>query len=352
MTVSHGSSQEITLEVLPASTLVGKVRQAGRPLANARVRANRVDDDEDVAEQLASMATQQRWWGGESGESDGDGDYRVEGLEPGTYTIAVTHESRAMGWTTSVEVAEGEVVANFDLPLCAVEGRVVDTEGRGVQGVEVRALPESQRFNGPDNDRGGGGIMGGGVDVVDVGVVSSGARPPSADRSVTDDQGNFRLEGLTAGAQLVVRADGDSITPAISEAFELEEDEVKSGIELVVEQAGVVIVETTPVEGGDGGFMWISVVATPAGQSLSQSIPEAVVAVAEGEEPAEASEVPVAPVTGFAFGGGDVKLTGMKPGIWKVVATQGGPGDGEEPKGETEVEVLPGETVTVEIVLQ
>ncbi|QDU68317.1 carboxypeptidase-like regulatory domain-containing protein [Engelhardtia mirabilis] len=352
VSVSHGSSQELTLEARATSTMVGRVRQAGRTLASAKVRAQRLDEGDDVEEQLARMTGSRGWWGGDSADTNGSGEYRLEGLEVGTYTVSVSHDSRALAWTTTVEVTDGEVTANFDLPLCAVEGRVVDSEGRGIAGVRVRALPESRRFQSLDRDN--GGFSRSGIDVVDVGVVGASGPRASDDRGLTDAQGHFRLEGLTAGARLVARADGDTVTSAVSAVFELAEDEVKTGIELVVEQAGTIVVQ--PQSGGEDstGFSFVRVVARPKDGPQAQLAQPLALAGGDGPTDVAATEdssaqVPVAPVSGFSIGGGDVRLSGLRPGTWLVKASEGGIEDGAE--AEIEVEVRSGEVITVEIAL-
>ena len=83
--------------------------------------------------------------------TDGDGAFRLEGVEPGRRTLQVRHGSYPVT-TKVVDLELGETRVEIELGGGqTVSGQVVDPEGTPVAGALVGLGPESQRFSVPGN---------------------------------------------------------------------------------------------------------------------------------------------------------------------------------------------------------
>jgi protocatechuate 3,4-dioxygenase beta subunit len=121
-----------------------------------------------------------------------DGKYAIADLPAGAYTITATRTGYApftygrgrTGTGTPIAVANGQHVANIDLPLVAggvIAGRILDEDGSPFAGASVEAL--AYRY------------QNGGTTLVSVTTAQ------------TDDRGEFRLFGLPPGGYYVSAAD-------------------------------------------------------------------------------------------------------------------------------------------------
>jgi hypothetical protein len=82
--------------------------------------------------------------------SDGDGRYRIEGLEPGALSIEATHPDYVRT-VKDIDARAGVNVVNLDLGGGSeVSGRVLDAEGAPVAGAWVRLAPKGREWGGPD----------------------------------------------------------------------------------------------------------------------------------------------------------------------------------------------------------
>lgn len=153
------------------------VDAAGKPIAGAEVRLSRPESGGmggRVMIQIAGMSREKP-----DASSAADGSFRVAGLEPGEYALAVSREGYAGKTVPSVTVkAEGvsewpPVVLTAGV---AIGGSVVNGKGEAVVGAEVFSFGEG-----------------------------SGAR-----QATTDPEGKFRLDGFSPdrGVMVNVRADG------------------------------------------------------------------------------------------------------------------------------------------------
>jgi hypothetical protein len=308
VTVVEGERAELTLRAAPRSTLAGRVREAGKVLAGATLSLA-TDSDNGPGFHLPGMDS-----GGPEGKSDGEGHYQVEDVKAGHYTLTVAHPTRRMPAEFEIDLREGENTFDVELPLSIVSGRVLDSEGKGLAG--VRVWPERQQPEGGrqvrmrmimvDGDGGGG-------------MVDSGQ---FGERAVSDAEGRYTLRGVTSDVDLVIKAEGDAVQPAHSAVVRLGPNEVKEGIDLVLEVAGSIRVEAKLADG------------SPARFQLVQA------------EYLDESPTPLEPKFGF-LQQGSTELTGLKPGRWKVNvrSAQGGPGQGN-PGQDKEIEVKPQEKAT------
>lgn len=163
-----------------------------------------------------------------AGAAGMDGRYELIGIKPGNYVMQVSRfQGQPVQTTFEIEVPEGAHEFAFDvvLPTSEVAGRVVDTRGNPVAGVQVRLGSDSGALAGAD------GL---------IGLIAQNG----LSQARTDDDGAFRMRSVAAGTYRLQagnrfgprqrgNADGDGEAPSYGEAT-LE---------------GVVVDGSTPVEG-------------------------------------------------------------------------------------------------------
>ncbi|MCB9915354.1 MAG: carboxypeptidase regulatory-like domain-containing protein [Planctomycetes bacterium] len=314
--VSEGSEHEVVLRAKPRGVLDGVVSEAGQPLAGARVSFERKQDDGGGAAGLALF-------GGDDGyTTNGKGEYHVDGLTVGEYTARITHPTRAMPSTWDVSVAEGPQTCDFPLTITSLEGHVVDDEGHGVAGVEVRAV----RDGGASQPARMGAMVlvssGGG------GAMTFGVGDGAAEPTRTDAEGYYLLRGVEPDVDLHVATSSPEHQDARSASVRVAAGEALGGVDVTVHGAGSVNVRVLDAGGGARGFCLVR------GTYLEE--------LEEGDE--------VEPVREFAGEDGTAHLAGLRPGRWRFLAESlgggpGGPGGPGERASSTplELEVRAGE---------
>jgi protocatechuate 3,4-dioxygenase beta subunit len=307
--VLEGETSELVLRAAPSSTLVGRVREAGKVLAGATLRLEKDGEDSDLAGfRLPGMG------GGPEGRSDGEGRYQIADVAAGSYKLVVEHPTRRMPAEYPLELREGENVFDIDLALAIIAGRVLDQEGKGIPG--VRVWPERQASEGGRSvhmrmimiDDGGEGS-----------VLDSGQ---FGERALTDAEGRYTLRGVASDTELVIRAEGDTVQPGRSPSVRLAPNEIRDGVELRLDPAGSIRVEAKLSDGAPARFQLVQ---------------------AEYLDDAEPKPEPK-----FSFmQQGATELSGLKPGRWKVNvrSAQGGPGQ-QDPGQDQEILVRPQETAS------
>jgi hypothetical protein len=129
----------LELVLRPGATVEGVVTAPdGRPAIGAAVRV--------VAEGSVEGNLGRFTMGAAEAESDGDGRYRLEGVEPGPRTLEATHERYDRG-VASLEVRPGE--NRLDVRLGGgqeVSGRVIGAGGQPVAGATVALSPPGMRW--------------------------------------------------------------------------------------------------------------------------------------------------------------------------------------------------------------
>lgn len=180
VTVKSGESvKDIALVVKRGLEARGRVvDSAGKPIAGAEVRLSRPEGGgmggARVMIRMAGFSQEKP-----DATSAADGVFRVAGLEPGEYVLAVSREGYAAKSVPSVTV-KAEGVSEWDPVVLtagvAIGGSVVNGKGEAVVGAEVFSFGEG-----------------------------SGPR-----QATTDPEGKFRLDGLSPdrGVMMNVRADG------------------------------------------------------------------------------------------------------------------------------------------------
>lgn len=196
--------------------------------------------------------------------TDGDGHYRLGGLDPGPTRFTVEHpEYRRL--VREHEVAPGHAGVDFQLRRGGeIVGRVVDSEGRGVAGARVTARPPSEGYS-----------------TLDTG------------RSVaTAADGRFRIAGLSEGSYTVG-----------------------------AEKAGYAAAQTErPIALGDGPAAPVELRLTRgvsvAGRVLGLGFDELSRVRIVGLQP----QRPTPPAAAEADYEGRYRLPGLRPGDWTVIA--------------------------------
>ena len=306
--VLPGGSETVTLVAKRKSGLVGRVTEAGMSLAGATVSLV-----EAGGAAMAMPGLDMLGGGGPESRTNGSGEYSLDGVEVGDYTLRVTHPSRAMPYEQPVEVVDGGSEIDVDLPATVIRGQITDVQGQPLEGVRVR--PE--KYEGGERrvvrqvmimmtDDGGDGQM----------LQSDGGFDPV----VTDANGEYELRGVQPDVELVVRAEGEGVQPGGSKPVRLLPGDVLEGVDVELQPGGKLVVEAVRPDGSGASMVMIS----------AEYVDE------EGLEPK----------SGFTNKSGKATLDGLRPGAWKISARPlglggGGGGEGENP--EVVVEVVAGE---------
>ena len=315
--VVAGAESEVLLVQTERGSLAGKLTEAGAELVGATVRVSPAAAGNGPGGMRFSLPGM---GGAGDARTDSNGRYRSEGLEPGDYTVTVTHPRRRMPAELKTTVEPGENRFDIDLPVSILEGRITSTEGEPLAGVEVRAQPHRP-------SSGGGRSMavfrtmdasGGGAEIISMG-------DEMGDAVTTDSDGRYSLRGVQPDVELVVRASGPGVQPLTSDPVVVAPDSVRGGVDLVLEAGGNLSVEVFQADGTKADF------AVVRANYLDE--------VPEGESDAGAQDQFSLAQAGLA------KLEGLRPGRWQV--SVGTPGDeGSDPEDQ-EVEVKAADVATL-----
>ena len=312
--IAVGERDELVLEIVaPArSALSGKISEGGKALANATVR---LVDKSDEGPALPFFG------GGNQVRTNSKGEYKLDDVKVGEYRVFVAHASRAMDFETEVHVREGDNEKDLDLPIAVIEGRITGSDKKPIAGVRVRAERASKA--GKTSHVMATSVMfttdGSGGDGPEV---SFSTGDPSGQTVFTDSDGRYKLRGVQPDVDLVVKASGKDVQPKESAVLHVAADETKSGVDLALEQGGAIDVTIVRADGRLGTACLVH--GRFEGESASS----------------------VEPKTEFTGSGGSVKLSGLKPGKWRLsVDALGAPASDDRPAvPEQEIEVNAGET--------
>jgi hypothetical protein len=190
-TAYHRIGESVTLRMVKGGVITGRVLNTnGDPLPAAYVRAIRV---KDAGGQPAHDPAQSR-----ARQTDDRGVYRLYGLEPGSYLVAVTNARRANIFYPSaspvdalpVQVAAGQEAGGIDIHLREERGYTVSGSVAGVAGA---AAPREH--------------VAAGV-AVTLTHASTGVTLASSLVTSRDGSGDFALEGVPDGEYEIVARDG------------------------------------------------------------------------------------------------------------------------------------------------
>jgi len=314
--VAEGSEEAIQLSASPRGRLEGRVREAGVVLAGATLS---LSPRKEESAELGGFDPSHIFGGAEKARTDGDGYYSFDGVKPGEYTLEVSHPSRVLSTELDLEIRErgGKVELRLDVELtvAVIEGHIEDEDGKPLANVEVWAerfapnQPQMMRFMVIDDSDTGGSM--------------SFGDEASDGRVRTDGDGFYSLRGVSADVPITIHADGSAFQEAESEQIVVGEDEVLSGVDLVMRAAGEVEVTVVGADGAAPGMCMI--VATYLGSE------------------------PVDTVREMGSPSGTTRLRGLRPGQWELTAQVFGGGGMGQSGDEQIVTVVAGETGVVTI---
>ncbi|HTF90354.1 MAG TPA: carboxypeptidase regulatory-like domain-containing protein, partial [Planctomycetota bacterium] len=133
--VVRGTSVSVELREPERAEVKGHVREAGSVLAGASISLRKTGGDS----RFEGMEDMPFGGGGPRAKSDGEGRYRFEKVDPGSYELVVRHATRAMPMRFPIEVEVSGLEYDIDLPISILEGRVSDGENQPVAGAKVWA---------------------------------------------------------------------------------------------------------------------------------------------------------------------------------------------------------------------
>ncbi|MEY4829143.1 MAG: hypothetical protein RLZZ562_939 [Planctomycetota bacterium] len=149
----------------------GVVREGGAPVPRALVTMLGQDRDGLLGMGVRANAARE------------DGRYELVGIKPGTYVAQISRfQGRPVQTSMTIEVPEGQTDfrLDLDLPSSEVSGRVVDSSGNPVAGIQVSL----------GSDQGASGLQDGLIGMIAQGGLSQGR---------TDENGEFRMRSVSAG---------------------------------------------------------------------------------------------------------------------------------------------------------
>lgn len=140
--------QTLNLVLTSGSVLEGKVTsEDGGPIGGARITVWRVPPEVGRATHgLGSLLSAR------TGFSARDGAYRIAALEPGLVEVVVEASGHARSGIDGLTLGAQPLRQDFQLtPGASIRGRVVDTQGAPLAGVEVTAVLEGEASQDPVN---------------------------------------------------------------------------------------------------------------------------------------------------------------------------------------------------------
>ena len=298
----------------------GRVREGGNVLAGASILLKKRGGDPG----LDGMEDMPFGGGGPRAKSDGEGRYRFEKVDAGSYEIVVRHATRAMAARFQVEVDLKGLEYDIDLPISILEGRVLDAAHKPVVGAKVWA--ERKPAEGEPNNVRMISVMASSAD--GEGMVFDSSTGLDQSRARTDEQGRYSLRGVESDTDLVVRVEAKDCEPTKSEPVSVALGQTKSGVDIEATAAGQIKVKVQSADGKKSGPCMVHAEyldPTPEGKQIQ-------------------------PKTEFAQSG-SVTLKGLRPGRWSLYAEPLGNFDRQPaPTGEKrEVLVVAHETAQVEL---
>ncbi len=190
----------------PGARVTGLVtdRDTGLPIESVEVEASSAR--QNIVQYM--MARERSAFADLSGLTDESGAYVIDGVPAGPYRISV--RPRVKGYlfaaedAVTLQLVEGELYENVDFALIlggTVEGTVRTDFGEPLEGATVFAVPGQpfQKFMR-------------GMEQFDPDVFSDSG-------DTTDEEGQYRIAGLTLDMEYRLRASADEYAPAVSDTF-------------------------------------------------------------------------------------------------------------------------------------
>ncbi|MCA8973845.1 MAG: carboxypeptidase regulatory-like domain-containing protein [Planctomycetes bacterium] len=299
----------LTLEKSPTARLHGIVRENGIPLAGARVTFLEGGGEGGPEMQVAGLMGDMFGQGSKGRSKTGDdGAFELTELPSGSHRLRITHKDRAMPSEIGVTLIDGDNAQDIELDMTTLRGIVRDPQGNPVAGARVTAR-RAPAVNGADNAGMARMVQG----------LLPGMRS-GADAQETDDNGAFELRGVAADVRLLVEASAKGMAPATTEA-KVARGQTVSNIEVKLGQAGKIAVTIADTQ------------SNPFAAATAKYV---------GDDEDADSVAPVMQILRRGKG----TLDGLRPGKWEVEYR--GMSRGDQPPQKRVVEVVAGETTTVD----
>jgi len=319
--VGSNTIHELDLVGAARGHLRGRLTVRGRPLTNAGVGFTLWTEEDDPMSGMMPFSSN-------SEQTDSTGAYELKDRKVGEYKLTVSHPERWMETVLRVTLHEGDNEFNFDLSDTILEGRVVDTAGEGIAGAELRPVvsePGGDSRSVMMFSMSTGGSTGGGTSVIRFGGPDT--------RKVSNADGSFRLHGVRPDVDLTLKVTSDGYQPADIEIDGLNPDEVRTGIEVVLEVGSALSIQVVGPDGNPGQFGSVKLERLDGGKD------------GKGDGVTRES----------GFQGGSLEMQGMALGRWNLTTTlyamPTGPGAKmADPAVDTrEIVVVEGEPLEVEV---
>lgn len=281
--LTNDGDADVKIELPPTATVLGIVLLRGQPVSQARIMLAE-GEESSASEELQSRMSERMQEimpdGPSTTRTNGKGRFELNDAPMGKHRIRVARDDGSPAFYAPVTLREGENRIEIDLPSAAVEGRVVDGDGKPVAGATVETLSAPSEEDADD------------LAQVEMSMSFFGGGSSRGVR--TDYDGTFRIEGIPPDVPLVVRAEATGYSRGQSGQFEVDDREMKRGIEIVLAASGSIRIE--------------------ADETVARFQP----VTAEFEEDIEEKPSPKMAL----LQGGAAVIRGLKPGKWRVYLTR------------------------------
>lgn len=277
-----GETTEIELEWEGVRLVRGRVIERGQPVQGATV--------------TLKPKAQTFFFGGPSAKTDSRGEFLLENVNPGDYTISAAKSSMPVPVEQPLLVGEKlETVVEIVLATSAISGRVTDEDGDPVANARIMVRPKKEESSGPDRTE--TSTISYAVSSDDGGFFMSTGGGSQMVR--TDANGEYRAENVPAGSYVVSAMRTGYITGE-SEVVQVKDEELVEGIDIELQPGGTISGRIVDSGTGDGiSFASITI------ETLAK----------DGEAPSEAR-------TTMSQNDGKFTQSGLAPGRYRLTVRQ------------------------------
>lgn len=311
-----GEHAQIDLRVAARGGYRATILVAGEPLVGALARVAPIEAEENG----------ERWWYSGGGEdphsciSDHLGNISFEKLKVGRYTLMISHPERRMSVLREVLVEPAPSGAVIEIGSASVEGRITDRAGRPVTG--VRVIVRDGRDQGSSHSDYRVRIVEDADGDADWGYEEVSQATPRSNKN-----GEYHLRSVRPDCALSVSLSHKYVVGERRDLAPLTADEYKSGVDFVVDRAGVLTVQVRGMSRNQFSAAYVSL--------------KLVIPGAEGKEPQSHSRS-----RRVRHWRSRTTLNSLPVGKWQLTVRAN---RSAEPYFEAEVEVLAEQQVTFEV---
>jgi protocatechuate 3,4-dioxygenase beta subunit len=310
-----GERRELVLKVAARGGYRATLLEGGEPLAGGLATLTPLDGAADNG----------GWWSGGQEDprtkvSDHAGRVSFRQLKVGIYKLRVSHPERRMAIEREVSVVREPTEEVLDIGLACIAGRVVDTEGEPIRGVDIVVQQEGVDDYGDRDYR---------VRIVEDAEGDADWNYNEVRRWAiqTDELGEYVLRGVRPGCRLQLQLSDRYVVGETRKLTPLGADEYRAGEDFVLARAGALRVTVSGMDRKS---------RTRLRLSLSRTL--------ESSEGGEAKRVR----HGTSIRGWRPRadLNSLLPGTWQLKLTMEG---SDEPLEERDVQIVAGERAQVSV---